>query len=58
MKLISGLAAVVMGVLSVLAGAMTAGALIAGMMLIWRVLGPMQTGFVMLSRCGGGSRRS
>ena len=47
---LSGLAAVVMGVLSVLAGAMTAGALIAGMMLIWRVLGPMQTGFVMLSR--------
>ncbi|MDF2973648.1 MAG: hypothetical protein K0R61_4098 [Microvirga sp.] len=47
---LSGLAAVVMGVLSVLSGAMTAGALIAGMMLIWRVLGPMQTCFVMLSR--------
>ena len=47
---LSGLAAVVMGVLSVLAGAMSAGALIAGMMLIWRVLGPMQTCFVMLSR--------
>jgi ATP-binding cassette subfamily C protein/ATP-binding cassette subfamily C protein LapB len=47
---LSGLTAVVMGVLSVLAGAMTAGALIAGMMLIWRILGPMQTCFVMLSR--------
>ncbi|MBL0402633.1 ATP-binding cassette domain-containing protein [Microvirga aerilata] len=47
---LSGLAAVVMGVLSVLSGAMSAGALIAGMMLIWRVLGPMQTFFVMLSR--------
>ncbi|WP_114946276.1 peptidase domain-containing ABC transporter [Microvirga calopogonii] len=47
---LSGLAAVVMGVLSVLGGAMTAGALIAGMMLIWRILGPMQTFFVMLSR--------
>jgi ATP-binding cassette subfamily C protein/ATP-binding cassette subfamily C protein LapB len=47
---LSGLAAVVIGVLSVLGGAMTAGALIAGMMLIWRVLGPMQTCFVMLSR--------
>ncbi|MBA1157365.1 peptidase domain-containing ABC transporter [Microvirga mediterraneensis] len=47
---LSGLAAVVMGVLSVLGGAMTAGALIAGMMLIWRILGPMQTCFVMLSR--------
>jgi len=47
---LSGLAAVVMGVLSVLSGAMTAGALIAGMMLIWRVLAPMQTCFVMLSR--------
>ncbi|KAA2212467.1 peptidase domain-containing ABC transporter [Teichococcus oryzae] len=47
---LSGLAAVVVGVLSVLAGSMTAGALIAGMMLIWRVLGPLQTGFMMLSR--------
>jgi ATP-binding cassette subfamily C protein LapB len=47
---LSGLAAVVMGVLSVLGGAMSAGALIAGMMLLWRVLGPMQTCFVMLSR--------
>lgn len=47
---LSGLAALVLGVQAVLAGAMSAGALIAGMMLIWRVLGPLQTGFVMLSR--------
>ncbi|MBM6582156.1 ATP-binding cassette domain-containing protein [Microvirga sp. BT689] len=47
---LSGLAAVVLGVLSVLSGAMTAGALIAGMMLIWRILSPMQTCFVMFSR--------
>lgn len=47
---LSGLAAVVTGVLAVLGGSMSAGALIAGMMLIWRVLGPLQTGFLMLSR--------
>jgi ATP-binding cassette subfamily C protein/ATP-binding cassette subfamily C protein LapB len=47
---LSGLAAVVVGVLAVFAGSMSAGALIAGMMLIWRVLGPLQTGFMMLSR--------
>jgi ATP-binding cassette subfamily C protein/ATP-binding cassette subfamily C protein LapB len=47
---LSGLAAVVTGVLAVFAGTMSAGALIAGMMLIWRVLGPLQTGFTMLSR--------
>lgn len=47
---LSGLAAAVTGVLAVFAGAMSAGALIAGMMLIWRVLGPLQTGFTMLSR--------
>ncbi len=47
---LSGLAALVIGVVAVLAGAMSAGALIAGMMLIWRVLAPLQSGFVMLSR--------
>jgi ATP-binding cassette subfamily C protein/ATP-binding cassette subfamily C protein LapB len=47
---LSGLAAAVTGVLAVFSGAMSAGALIAGMMLIWRVLGPLQTGFTMLSR--------
>jgi ATP-binding cassette subfamily C protein/ATP-binding cassette subfamily C protein LapB len=47
---LSGLGAMVLGVGGVLAGAMTPGALIAGMMLIWRVLAPMQGAFLMLSR--------
>ncbi|WP_134494042.1 peptidase domain-containing ABC transporter [Microvirga pakistanensis] len=47
---LSGLAAAALGVLSVMEGAMTAGSLIAGMMLIWRILGPMQTFFLMISR--------
>jgi ATP-binding cassette subfamily C protein/ATP-binding cassette subfamily C protein LapB len=47
---LSGLAALVLGVGAVLSGAMSAGALIAGMMLIWRVLTPMQGAFLMLSR--------
>lgn len=46
----SALGAATLGVLAVLGGGMSAGALIAGMMLIWRVLGPLQTGFVMLLR--------
>ena len=50
MVTMSGMVALLVGVTAVLANAMTAGALIAGMMLIWRVLGPLQTGFVMLSR--------
>lgn len=47
---LTALAAATAGVAGVLAGSMNAGALIAGMMLIWRVLGPLQSGFVMLSR--------
>ncbi|WP_170984727.1 peptidase domain-containing ABC transporter [Roseomonas sp. AR75] len=47
---LSGLCAMVLGVGAVLAGGMTPGALIAGMMLIWRVLAPMQGAFLMLSR--------
>jgi ATP-binding cassette subfamily C protein/ATP-binding cassette subfamily C protein LapB len=47
---LSGLGAMALGVVAVLAGGMTPGALIAGMMLIWRVLAPMQAGFLMLSR--------
>ncbi|MBK1661552.1 peptidase domain-containing ABC transporter [Paracraurococcus ruber] len=47
---LSGLSAMSLGVIAVLAGGMTAGALIAGMMLIWRVLAPMQAAFLMLSR--------
>jgi ATP-binding cassette subfamily C protein/ATP-binding cassette subfamily C protein LapB len=47
---LSALAAMTLGAGAVMAGAMTAGGLIAGMMLIWRVLAPMQSGFLMLSR--------
>jgi ATP-binding cassette subfamily C protein LapB len=47
---LAALAAVGLGVHAVLAGAMTAGALIASMMVIWRVLGPIQLVFTILSR--------
>lgn len=47
---LTALAAATTGVLGVLTGRMEAGALIAGMMLIWRVLSPLQTGFMVLSR--------
>ncbi len=47
---LSGLGAMVLGVGAVLTGTMSPGALIAGMMLIWRVLAPMQGAFLMLSR--------
>lgn len=46
----SGVSTVVFGVFRVLAGDMTVGSLVATMMLVWRVLGPMQTGFISLSR--------
>jgi ATP-binding cassette subfamily C protein/ATP-binding cassette subfamily C protein LapB len=46
----SVLASLLVGVTAVLGQGMTTGALIAGMMLIWRVLGPLQAGFVLLSR--------
>lgn len=41
--LIAGLAVVVVGVLQIWADAMTAGALIASMIITWRILSPMQT---------------
>ncbi|MFC7738814.1 peptidase domain-containing ABC transporter [Roseomonas sp. GCM10028921] len=47
---LSGLLAMTTGVGAVLAGAMSSGALVAGMMLIWRVLAPMQGALMMLSR--------
>jgi len=47
---ISGVAAMTLGVSGVLGGGMTAGALIASMILVWRVLSPMQTLFMSLSR--------
>ncbi len=47
---LAALTAATAGVLGVLTGRMDAGSLIAGMMLVWRVLGPLQSGFMMLSR--------
>jgi hypothetical protein len=47
---LTALATATAGVFGVLAGSMTAGALIAGMMLIWRVLGPLQAGFMLMTR--------
>lgn len=47
---LSGLSAVALGVHAVLAGSIGAGALIAAMMVIWRVLGPIQMAFTILSR--------
>jgi ATP-binding cassette subfamily C protein/ATP-binding cassette subfamily C protein LapB len=46
----SGLMAMALGVGAVLSGAMTAGALIACMILVWRILAPMQTVATALSR--------
>ena len=46
----SGLATISVGVLGVIAGEMTIGGLIAAMMLVWRVLSPLQTGFTMIQR--------
>jgi ATP-binding cassette subfamily C protein/ATP-binding cassette subfamily C protein LapB len=47
---LAALTAIAIGVHAVLAGSMTGGALIAAMMIIWRVLGPLQLVFTMLSR--------
>ncbi len=46
----SGLATISVGVLGVIAGDLTIGGLIAAMMLVWRVLSPLQTGFTMIQR--------
>ncbi|KAA5605185.1 ATP-binding cassette domain-containing protein [Roseospira marina] len=46
----SGVTAMTLGVEQVLAGGMTAGALIACMILVWRVLAPLQTVATSLSR--------
>ncbi|MBT6827411.1 MAG: ATP-binding cassette domain-containing protein, partial [Rhodospirillales bacterium] len=46
----AGLATVAFGVFRVLSGDMTIGALVACMILVWRVLGPLQTAFISLSR--------
>ncbi|MBI5163328.1 MAG: ATP-binding cassette domain-containing protein [Magnetospirillum sp.] len=47
---ISGMATIAVGVLGVIDGTMTIGSLIAAMMLVWRVLSPLQTGFTMIQR--------
>lgn len=46
----SGLATIMVGVLGVIDGVLSIGGLIAAMMLVWRVLSPLQTGFTMLQR--------
>lgn len=46
----SGLATISTGVLGVIDGTMTTGGLIAAMMLVWRVLGPLQTAFTLIQR--------
>ncbi len=48
--ILSGLATMAVGVTQVMAGNMTAGALIASMMVVWRVLAPIQTGFSTVAR--------
>ena len=46
----SGVGTIVFGVFRVLEGEMTVGSLVATMMLVWRVLGPLQAGFISMSR--------
>ncbi|MDJ0944614.1 MAG: ATP-binding cassette domain-containing protein [Kiloniellales bacterium] len=46
----AGIATATLGTLQVLDGAMTVGALIATMALVWRVLSPLQVGFLSLTR--------
>jgi len=46
----SGMVTIAVGVLGVIDGNMTMGNLIAAMMLVWRVLSPMQTGITLLQR--------
>ncbi|CAA7616063.1 peptidase domain-containing ABC transporter [Magnetospirillum sp. UT-4] len=46
----AGMATIATGVIGVIEGTMTTGALIAAMMLVWRVLTPLQTAFTMIQR--------
>ncbi len=48
--LAAGVATLVIGIRSVLSGAMTVGALVATMAIVWRVMTPLQLGLVMLPR--------
>jgi ATP-binding cassette, subfamily C, bacterial LapB len=46
----AGVGTIAFGVFRVLGGDMTIGALVACMILVWRVLSPLQTGFIALAR--------
>lgn len=46
----SGMATIAIGVLGVIDQTMTTGGLIAAMMLVWRVLSPLQTAFTLIQR--------
>lgn len=46
----SGVGTIVFGVFRVFEGDMTIGGLVASMILVWRVLGPLQSGFVTMTR--------
>ncbi|MGE5475683.1 MAG: peptidase domain-containing ABC transporter [Bacteroidales bacterium] len=46
----AGMATIAIGVLGVIDGSMTTGGLIAAMMLVWRVLSPLQTAFTLIQR--------
>jgi ATP-binding cassette subfamily C protein/ATP-binding cassette subfamily C protein LapB len=50
MMLSAGVATLGFGTFRVLDGAMSVGALVATMILVWRVLSPLQTGFITLTR--------
>ncbi len=46
----AGVGTIVFGVFRIINGEMSIGGLVASMMLVWRVLGPLQTAFVSMSR--------
>ncbi len=46
----AGVGTIVFGVFRIIDGDMSIGGLVASMMLVWRVLGPLQTSFVSMSR--------
>jgi ATP-binding cassette subfamily C protein/ATP-binding cassette subfamily C protein LapB len=48
--IVTGLATMAYGVTLVIDGGMTVGGLIASMILVWRVLGPLQTGFLAMTQ--------
>ncbi|CAA7620021.1 ATP-binding cassette subfamily C [Candidatus Terasakiella magnetica] len=50
MVVLSGMATMIVGVYQVLNNGMSPGALIASMMVVWRILAPMQTGFSLVQR--------